>query len=290
MSLIVAFIWGTNFVAIKMSLESVEPIALIVLRFIATLIPAVFLIKRPSLPWKDIAILSLFQWIGQFVFLFLGMAMGVQPGIASLLMQSQSIFTIVWSIAFFHHKPLKGELVGLACAIGGISLIAYERYEGGSVWGFLLLILGGISVSIANILFSRIKANDDHPLSLIVWTSVFVPVPLYLLSAWMEGPLAVWEGLQQMTMRSGVALGYTVFFSTLVAATLWAILLRRYSPSLVVPFTVLIPVFAMGSSTLILDEQFSFLSLWASGLILLGLVINQISRHRVSRKSLRPTS
>src|SRR4029079_6886182 len=52
---LVAFIWGVNFVAIHVGLDHFPPLLFSALRFTLVAIPAVFFIKRPPVAWKYIA-------------------------------------------------------------------------------------------------------------------------------------------------------------------------------------------------------------------------------------------
>lgn len=54
LALIVALIWGFNFVVIRWGIEDMHPMTMTVLRFLLTVIPAIFLVKRPDIPmwWR----------------------------------------------------------------------------------------------------------------------------------------------------------------------------------------------------------------------------------------------
>jgi O-acetylserine/cysteine efflux transporter len=286
-ALIVALIWGTNFVAIKLSYESFTPFALLFVRFFFTTFPALFFISKPKTSWKEMFYLALFLWMGQFSFLFVGIYLGASPGIAPLFMQTQTIFTLVLSVMYLNHKPTMGEIIGISVAFLGVMGIAYERFIGGSVLGYALLLPGALCVAISNIQFNKLKHQDEHPMILVVWSSLIALPVMLALSLIFEGPWALYDAWTQLTWTSTCATLYTIYFSTLIAASLWAFLLRKYNPSLVVPFTLLIPIFAMVSSQLILGEQYSIYSLASSSLILLGLAINQLSRHWMPKLPLR---
>jgi O-acetylserine/cysteine efflux transporter len=287
LALCTALIWGTNFVAIKLSYESFTPFALLFVRFLLTTFPAIFFVRKPKSSWINIFYLALFLWVGQFSFLFVGMYLGASPGLAPLLMQSQTIFTLILSIFYLNHKPTLGEVIGISVATLGVVGIVYERFVGGSFLGYAMIIPAAICVSVSNIQFSKLKHPEEHPLALITWSSLFTTPVMLGLAFVFEGPFAVYDSLTSLTWTSTSSTLYTIYFSTLIAASLWAFLLKHYNPSIVVPFTLLIPVFAMVSSLLILNEEYSLYSLASSGLILLGLAINQLSRHWIPKQPLR---
>lgn len=286
-ALVLALIWGTNFVAIKLSYESFTPFALLFVRFLLAAFPAILFVGKPKAKWKDIIYLSLFLWVGQFSFTFVGIYLGASPGIAPLLLQSQTIFTLILSVIYLHHKPTIGEIIGISVAAMGVGGIVYERFIGGSFLGYAMLLPAAICVSVSNIQFSRLKSENEHPLALVTWSSLITTPVMLCLCLVFEGPFAVYDALSNLTWTSTCSTLYTIYFSTLIAASLWAFLLKSYNPSLVVPFTLLVPVFAMVSSLLVLNEEFSLYSLASSSLILFGLAINQLSRHWMPKLPLR---
>ena len=49
LAVLVALLWGTNFVAIRTGIDSVPPFLFLAVRFVVVCIPAVFLVRRPGL-------------------------------------------------------------------------------------------------------------------------------------------------------------------------------------------------------------------------------------------------
>ena len=52
LAVVVAVIWGFNFVMIKAGLDELPPILLCALRFIFAAFPAVFFMRRPNIPFR----------------------------------------------------------------------------------------------------------------------------------------------------------------------------------------------------------------------------------------------
>ena len=51
LALAVMAVWGTNFVVIRFGLDDLPPLLFAALRFTLALLPAVFFLKRPPVPW-----------------------------------------------------------------------------------------------------------------------------------------------------------------------------------------------------------------------------------------------
>src|SRR3954466_13914143 len=100
LTLSVVALWGFSFVPIKWGLDEMPPFALAAFRFFFAAVPLVFFIRRPRLPWSLIAGYGVAIGVVQFGLLFLGMKLGMQAGLSSLVIQLQVFFTIGLGIAW----------------------------------------------------------------------------------------------------------------------------------------------------------------------------------------------
>src|SRR6185503_3343222 len=97
MATVIAAIWGFNFVVIKIGLDSFPPLLFAALRYVVAALPAVFFVARPNVGWRWLAAIGLPLGVGQFGLLFIGMHLGMPAGLASLVLQSQALFTIIFA-------------------------------------------------------------------------------------------------------------------------------------------------------------------------------------------------
>ncbi|MGV7733177.1 EamA family transporter, partial [Mycobacterium kansasii] len=82
------------------------------------------------------------------------------------------------------------------------------------------------------------------------------PIPLFALSAFLEGPDAGWKALTSIGAHSGLialaGLVYIVVLATIVGLGLWTYLMGRYPASRVAPFSLLVPIVGITTSWLAL--------------------------------------
>ncbi|TVT58788.1 MAG: EamA family transporter [Azoarcus sp. PHD] len=88
-ALAVVVIWGLNFVAMKLALRDFTPWQLGAARYVFALVPLIFFVPRPKVPWRWLAAYGLAQGVGQFGLLFLGFELGMSSALAWVLMQTQ---------------------------------------------------------------------------------------------------------------------------------------------------------------------------------------------------------
>ncbi len=115
LALLVVFVWGINFIFVKLSLEEFSPLLLCAVRFLLASVPAVFFIKPPAVPFKIIAGYGLIMFALQFALLFIGLRVGMTPGVASLLMQVQVFFSMFFAIIFLGEQPQVADNRGFDC-------------------------------------------------------------------------------------------------------------------------------------------------------------------------------
>jgi O-acetylserine/cysteine efflux transporter len=282
LAVLVAAIWGFNFVVLKAGLDEFPPILFSALRFLAAAVPAIFFVGRPSVAWKWVIAVGLVLGVAKFSFLFIGLKAGMPAGLSSLVLQSQVIFTTVFAAAVLRERPKPVQITGIAIAVAGIGVIAWDYGLSSPLLGFLLLVGAGACWGVSNVLMRYAKPADT--LRFMVWVSAVAVLPLFALSLLTEDVSA----LGRLTWSGVGAVGYVAWISTLLGFAIWGFLLRQYESSVVAPFSLLVPVFGMFSAWAFLGEGLSVLQATAGGLVLLGLAIPQLAGRRAARTEVRP--
>jgi O-acetylserine/cysteine efflux transporter len=275
-ALLVTALWGFNFVVIEVAVRDVPPLLLVALRFGFAAFPALLLVKKPATSWRNLALYGLLLGVGEFGFLFTAIKLGAPAGLSSVILQSQAFLTALLAVVFLGEKFRSHHAVGLLLAGVGLGLMGVLRAGNGAVtmpWlGLLFLLLAALGWAAANVVARKIGPVDA--LGLMVWSSVFSPLPLLALSWAFEGPQAIGYALTHMGLLSWSALAYLTLLSTLLGYGLWNSLIARRGASAVAPFSLLVPVFGLSSAWLVLGQTLTWEHALAALLILAGLVIH----------------
>lgn len=268
-------VWGFNFVVIRAGLGDFPPLLLAALRFVVTALPAMVL-ARPALPWGRLAAIAATLYVGQFGCLFTAMKIGMPPGLASVVLQSQAFITISLAALTIGERPTGRKLAGVAVAMAGLGCIASTAgSDGVTVGGLILTLLSAFSWASGNLLVrtARTAAGQPvDPLALTVWAGLLSIVPLGLLSLTLEGSAAIGEALVHMTWRGELSVLYIAVMATLFGFSIWSGLLKRYPAGAVAPFSLLVPLFGTVSAWIVYAERFGALRLAGMALIVTGLV------------------
>ncbi|MEQ8372758.1 MAG: EamA family transporter [Roseibium aggregatum] len=272
LALVVVSIWGFNFVVIKIGLQELPPILFAALRFALAAFPAVLFLKRPRTSMKLVVLFGLFMFALQFGLLFAGMHLGIPAGLASLVLQVHVFITITLAVAFLGETARPAQIAGAALATAGLGLVAFNLAGSTTLTGLGLVVLAACSWAIANLVTKRIGTVDL--LSLVAWGSLVAPLPLLLLSAFVEGLDVYRQVYETVSWRGLFALFYIVYPTTLLGFSVWSGLLARHPAATVAPFTLLVPIVGMLSAALVLGEPLEPWKLGAAALVVSGLCVN----------------
>lgn len=258
LAVLVAVVWGLNFLAVRVGLDYFPPFFLAALRFLVLAVPVVLFLPRPKVPLRWLLGYGLGFGAAQFGLLFLAIDIGMPSGLASVVVQASAPFTVLLGVLLLGERISRRQLGGIGLAALGLTVIAVERAQTAALLPLVLTLLAALGWAVGN-LASR-QARPEDPLRFALWMSVVPPLPLLALSAVMEGPTAGWRSLgETFTASDGwiglVALLYIALAGSVVGSGIWTALLKRYEAGVVAPFSMLVPVVGVAAAWLALGEE-----------------------------------
>lgn len=283
LAIAIVAVWGVNFVVIKAALDVLPPLTLAALRFTVALIPAVFFLKRPDVPWRNLAAYGLLIGVGQFGLIFIAMRGHISPGLASLVAQMQVFFTIGLAVALSGERLRAYHVAALVLAAAGLGSLMLHGGGDVSPLGLALTLLSAAAWAGGNVVARATpKANM---LAYVVWASLFSAPPLFALAIAFEGWPAVSHGVAHASPATWAAVLWQAYGNTLFGYGMWAWLLARHPAATISPLSLLVPVFGMGASALLLGEPLQSWKLTAAALVLGGLVVNMVGPRLAARRA-----
>ena len=275
-ALLIVFAWGFNFVVIHWGLDGLSPLLLGALRFSLVAFPAVLFVPRPKIAWRWLLAYGLTISFGQFAFLFTAMKVGMPAGIASLVLQSQVLFTLLFAAVLLREHWLAHQPFTLGVSALGLILLATQQGQSGmTLAGFLLTICAAACWGLGNIINRHISHQASlNLLSLVVWSALIPPLPFFIASYWLEGPTVMVNSLLHLQWHSILAVVYLALIATLYGYVAWGRLLRTYPVAQVAPLTLLVPLVGLLCARLFLNEQLTHWQWIGILLVLSGLLLN----------------
>ncbi|MEU0095260.1 EamA family transporter [Kribbella sp. NPDC006257] len=285
LALAVVVVWGVNFVVIEVGLEGFPPLLFSALRFFFAAVPAIFLLGRPRVAWRYVIAVGLALGVAKFGLLFIAMDHGVPAGLASLVLQSQVIFTLLFAVLVLRERPRRTQVAGIAIAFLGLVLIMLDGGLSAPLGALALVIAAGVCWGVSNTVTRHAKPKDT--LRFMVWVSAVAVLPLLSLSLLTEGAGRDLEALRNISLTGVGAIGYLSFVATLFGFGVWGFLLRTYDASTVAPFSLLVPVVGMAAAWVLRGEAVGLQQALAAVLIIGGMACTVI-RRRTRNKAQSP--
>jgi O-acetylserine/cysteine efflux transporter len=275
LAVLVAVIWGLGFVATRFALDELPPGLMTAMRFAIAAVPCLF-VRRPNVSWTVLIAISFTLFLGQFLAQSWAIAHDVPVGLASVIVQSQALFTVAFAALAFGEIPTRFQIAGISVAAIGLLMICGTVGFDFSVEAFAVLLTSPISFAIGNLLLRRAKGAPMF--DLFAWLCLVAAIPLLAFALLSDGPQATAHALWQMSPTGMVSMLFIGAISTCVAYWLWGRLLRDYTAAQVVPFALLVPFVGAGASSLVFGERFGPLRLAGMVTVVCGIAIMLLSR------------
>lgn len=289
-ALLVVIIWGVGFVVMQAGLAHLPPLLLGGLRCLLLALPAVFLLPRPTLPAHTLILYGLLIGFGQFAFLFFALQGGLSAGVAAMLLQLQLLLTVLLGALLLGERIHPSQIIALLFVFAGLALLLYPSVNGLplSRSAILLALAAALCLALGNLVQRlRIRDNKGSLPALIAWAAL-APIVPFFLAAWLfNGAKATLDALRGLDFSALLALIYLAYIATHLAYAIWGRLLRRQRATHLMPFTLLIPLVALGVDLLTYGARLSPVQLYSLLLILLGLALALLGNRLVDFRLVR---
>jgi O-acetylserine/cysteine efflux transporter len=274
-AILVAVVWGSGFVASRLALDELSPALMTAMRFAIAAVPCL-LVRRPKVSWPVLIAISSTLFLGQFLAQSWAIAHSVPIGLASVIVQSQALFTVAFAALAFGEFPTRLQIAGIGIAAIGLLMICGTIGFDFSVGAFAVLMISPVSFAIGNLLLRR--ARDVPMFDLFAWLCLVPPLPLLALAFAVDGPSTTWHSLLHMSATGWTSMIFIGAISTCIAYWLWGRLLRDYPAAQVVPFALLVPFVGSAASSAVFGETFGPLRLAGMVTVVGGIAVMLLSK------------
>jgi drug/metabolite transporter (DMT)-like permease len=275
--LLLAAIWGSSFMFIKIAVDELAPTTTMALRLVLAAIPLVgLLVIRHgwSKAWRDMGkiakpaiVLGAINTALPFTLIAWGET-HVDSGIAAIANASVPIFVALLAIRFRPDEKSTGlRLLGIVLGIIGVAILAGVGPEGGwwGVAGTLAVVLASLAYAIGT-MYTQTLLVETENLTLaaasIMWGAILL-LPFGLAQAPTEAPS--WEAVGSVAALAllGTFVGQLLFFR----------LIYDYGSARAALVVYLLPVTALFYGAFFLDEPITVQAIVGLVLILVGTAL-----------------
>ena len=271
------FLWGTSFMFISISVESLHPLTIVFYRVLigALILTMVVYAKGLRLPFTVGAWLAFLAMgiVGNVLpfFLISWGQLSVNSGIAGMIMATMPLITMILAHYLVDGEDLnRYKILGFVFGIGGIAVLLGPVFEGGgqAAYGGIAIFIAASSYAVNTILVRRLpKLNPFINTSgvLIAATIVVFPIWLFVVPA-------------SNAEISTIALSSTIWLGigpTAVATLILFAVIDRAGPTFLSTINYMIPVVAFFTGAYVLSEPVEWSSIIALVIILSGIALTR---------------
>lgn len=268
-------IWGAASPIFKWSLTNIAPFTLAYLRFlIASLIFLIFYKKFLPIEKKDWIKVVLIGITGVFLnitFFFFGLKTSSAIN-APIIATAGPIFVLTGAVLFLKEHPRPRLILGLIIALIGVITIVIQpiliQGTDASFWGNLLFILATLA-AVSHTLFAKEPLKKYGAQTITFWTFFIGSVSFFPFAFWEWQANPDW--LLQIDIRGAIGILFGAFLSSALAYFLWHRGLEVLETSETQVFVYLDPVAAIILAWFLLGETPTFIYLFGSALVFLGI-------------------
>ncbi|HET9912946.1 MAG TPA: EamA family transporter [Anaerolineales bacterium] len=289
-------VWGSTYLAIRFSVETIPPFLHAALRFLIS--GAILYIWRraagdpaPTIGnWKSTAIVGTALLLGGNG-LVAWAEQTVPSGIAALMITTSPFWLVLFeSMRAGGTKPSWQAILGLVIGFGGVFILVGPKEITGSevsfsTLGIVLLLLAPFFWSLGSIY----AKGADMPKSTLLSTGMQMltgAVALFLVSV-VKGELNGFN-LGLVSMRSWLGLAYLITFGSLIGFVSYGWLLHNAPVSLMSTYAYVNPVVAVLLGNLLADEPLNGRILVAAAIIIGSVIlINSARQVKVKAQTLQ---
>lgn len=268
--LCVVLLWSGNFIFIKFVLKEFDVFTALFYRLLLVFLILFPFVKKPEK--KDFLFLLLTSIVlvpGHYGLLFLSLKHTQSVGAISVVIQLAIPFSILLSWIIFADSPGKMRLTGLSIAFVGIIAMFYEPSSFKNITALLIGTASAFCLGLYFILVKKLKNLSS--LSIITYTSLFGLPFIYIIMLFNDESLfSILEIKDKMSWFSFL---YTVIAGSILGHGLWAWLVKWQSISLISPFLLSVPMFAVFLSAIVFKETITIEFLLTASIIILGIFL-----------------
>lgn len=276
--------WGATFLAMRVSVESIPPMVLIFIRFIAV---GILMLAWAGLgqrkwqvkpkEWRGLILTG----IGLFAFgngIYAIALQYIPSSIATLIGATGAVWMVLLDWFFRGEKPSKVLISGLFISLAGIAVLVGKPETGGLNPLWLLVCLFGSFMWNFSAYGMRLVPLPESTWLTVGWQNIFGGLGGLILAV----VVGEWShfSILDVTSRSWTGVAYLVLIGSLVGFTSYQWLIVHASPILAATTALVNPIVAMFFGAILLGEPFTLRVFLSFLLVLAGVIAIIVGRNK----------
>ena len=270
-------LWGTSFLIIAISVETIDPLSIVFYRLVlgALVLALVVFARGQSFPrdarvWGGFLLMAVAGNALPFFLISWGQQT-VNSGVAGMIMAIMPLMTMVFAHYFVEGETLnRYKIIGFTLGITGVTLLLGPVFEGGGreLWSGLAIFTAATCYAVNAILIKRLPRFSP----MVGACGVLIAASILILPFW----LALAPENNRISDDSMLAVIWLGIGPTGIATIILFAIIDRAGPTFLSTINYLIPVVAFFCGAWLLSEPVSWHHFVALATILCGIAITRI--------------
>ena len=283
MMLFIDLVWGFNYLASKVGVGFIPPLLFAAIRFLCLAI-----ILLPWLRWQSgrmhlVLGVALGAGAVHFALVFTGIRLADDVSVVAVLTQLGVPFTTLLGVLLLGETIRWRRALGIVLACTGAVSIGFDPRIVGYGAAVVLVVLSQVSAAIGFVFMRKLAGSNVFTIQ--AWLGAISAPILFALSFMLESGQAA--AIQSAPWEAWGALAFTVLFTSLVGHGGMNWLLLRHPINVVMPLTLLAPLFGVLFGVWLHGDQLS-LRFILGGLVTMAGVLIVVIRQPEAAKAVAP--
>ena len=266
-AVIAAALWGSIYISATYALKEFPPIFFTGLRFLLLVVLLFAFLRVERSKIRPLVELGLVMGVGAYFCFYMSLSIADSISAIAIYSRLEVPFAIIMGCIILGEKIGYRRILGITIAMDGALIIGFDPAAFDDIPALIWVTMSAGCGAFGVIRIRKLKGM--HPLTTVVWVSTIAAPGLILCSFVFES--GHFEAITEASWESWSMLVYTAIASSVVANCGQYYLLNRYPVYMVVPFTLLSPVFAIIGGVWLLGDQLTPWLLVGGAMILGGI-------------------
>ena len=288
--ILLCLIWGTTWLAIKITVTSVPPFFGATIRFFAAALILLFMIMLKRLPFQitrktlwPLIFSAMLMYLCDYGLIYWG-EQHISAGVTAIFFSTFPLFTAIWSVLFLKNEKLKWNRTGgLVIGFLGIIIVFYDQI---AITQFnLLVILSSLAVTVAaasgagSVIIVKKHLTHLNAYNLTLYQMVVGIIFLSLFGAAVED-----FGQAVFSPQVILAIAYLGLVGSAFAFVLYYHLLKKMSVITLSLIIYITPIIAIIVDYIIFGEMLHTRSIAGMCVVFIGIALTQVNTSIQNKK------
>lgn len=279
-AVVMNLLWGFNIIAVKMAVDSIEPMTAALLRQTIVLIVCGSWLRIVPGRMKELVTLGVMT--GALFFVVINLSLKVATNVSALAIAGQLgvPFSMLLAVVVLKEKIHAYRIAGVALSLAGVGILVFDPRVASELPGILLTALGSFIWACSSLVQRNLRGVPV--LTMYAWIG-FVGTILLLPIALLLEPQGV-ANIPQIPLKSFGWVAFSAIGSTVIGHGSMSWLLQRHPISAVTPLTLAAPVVSVIAASLFFRTPLTPLMILGGVVALTGVSIVTLRSARAGEK------